>query len=78
MSYFVAVILQYITMVCHYTFLACAATFGGGLFFVVLSFSKDVQNDLETINENAKTQANRFKTLKQISDVVQYHSTFKR
>lgn len=77
-GYFVAVILQFIPIAYHYTFVACEATFEGGLFAFTLSFTEDIRNDVKSLNENAKSQTNRFQTLKQISDFVQYHSTFKR
>lgn len=59
-------------------FVSCLVTFGFGVFLFALSSTKIVKNDLNSINESAKTKRHRLQALNQISDFIQFHSSLKR
>lgn len=79
MGYLVAVIIEYITIVLHFVFLASMAAFGVANFFFALSFTEDVKIDLKKINDGyGKLKQNHLQTSNLISHFIRFHSTSKR
>lgn len=51
---------------------------GLGIFLLTLSVAEDINDDLISINKNAKNKKKRVLALKQLNEFVQYHSDAKQ
>lgn len=78
-SYLVVVTYQYVLAVQCFTFIFCHFSFAiaCGLFLIAI-ITKNVKNNLKSIDESAGADRNRSETVKLIADFIETHSFLKQ
>lgn len=78
MGYIVAITMQILLGMCLFKITAACMTVGFGTFLLTISMTSDIKNDLISINKKAKTKKKRASALKQLTELIQYHSHAKQ
>lgn len=73
-----ATVLQTITMLYVNLLISTGLSAGVGVYMWAMSMAKDIKNNLNLINEIAKSKRKRSNLLKLLSVTVGYHSTSKK
>lgn len=78
-GYLVAVILEYVAFGYNYVVIASTLSFGIGLYRLAISSTKDFQDFLRIINDNAHTNQNQSNELEVLfAEYVDTHATIKQ
>lgn len=78
MGYTIAITLQILLGMCLCTITAVCIAVGFGTFLLTISMTKDIKDDLILINKIAKIKKNRTPALKQLTELIRYHSKAKQ
>lgn len=73
-GYALAVAVQYQTTTYVLSLPAALLSADIGLFFIITSLTSDIKNSLMMINESVKPKKNRLQTMKQIRELIDFHS----
>lgn len=78
-GYMIAVILEYITFLYLLNIAAFCGSLETGCFMFMISFTNDIQRNLQSMNENTKSKRKqRTQTPRQLIDFVEFHSATKQ
>lgn len=77
-GYVLAVILQFFMLRYILLFSASLLSMVVGFFFMTISLTKDIENELRLINDCAKIKNHRSKAMKQLCKFIEFHSTLKQ
>lgn len=78
LGYIVAFIAQNIVAFCLFTITSVCVAVGFGTFLLAISMTNDIRDDLSLINKNAKNKKKIGRALKQLGELIQYHSDAKQ
>lgn len=70
----VAIVIQYIQSICSMVATDCFTVCVFGTSALIFPLTKDMKNDLEAININAKRKRTRSKIVSQFAQFVQFHA----
>lgn len=77
-GFLIASILIFMLMLNTFMFMACELSTGIGTYVLVTSLTKDLKNNFSSFSQIVKSKSNAVKLMKQLIDLIQYHSTGKR
>lgn len=72
-GYLIALSSQFIADTYFFIFVACVIAFGLGIFLFLLAAAKDIKTDLRLLNKCAKITKNQLRSLKRLSDFIEFH-----
>lgn len=78
MGYFIVLICQFIVSLPIFLFMGCVAPMGLGCFLFALSFAKDWQCALFTLDELGKTKQSKLDVIKHVNEFVRSYSEVKK
>lgn len=70
--------MQYIAIGYMSFFVACCVSTGVGFAIFVMLFTKDIKQNLSSINKTVKSKENRTQLLLDFCDVIEMHSATKK
>lgn len=77
-GFLIASIVIYMLLMNLFIFMACELSTGIGTYILVTSITDDIKNEFLSFSQIVRSKRNHVKHMKQLTDLIQYHSTGKR